>query len=400
MDDSIGRLTSDAKMGEITNTYTFDGNGNRKTYNSTNSTFDNQDKLLTQGSITYTWDALGNRSGKSDGTVYVHDGMGALKSWTKTGNTVSYEQDGLQRRVSRSKNGTVTARYVYDGQYRIVAETVSQSRFIYATQSHSPDLISRNNITYKVVKNHLGSVRHIVNVANGQIIQSIDYDAWGNVVSDSNPGFQPFGFAGGLWDADVNLIHFGFRDYDPNSGTWTSRDPIRLQGGLNVYAYGGNVPVRNFDPSGLYFSSSSNAVWEALSRLARNRQVGWAIEQMARDPSTEFQINEIPYGNCGESPSRTNLPYERDAAGNETIAIDFNLQSANANLVNNFPGRATELWDYDSLVAHELGHAFHFAYGALDGDYMAIEMENAVRQQSPMRKDHAQGGQCRNQCGK
>jgi RHS repeat-associated protein len=236
----------------MTNTYTFDGNGNRKTYNSINSTFDNQDKLLTQGATTYTWDALGNRIGKSDGTVYVHDGMGALKSWTKAGTTISYELDGLQRRVSRSKNGAVTARYVYDGQYRIVAETVSGSRFIYATYSHSPDLILRNGNTYKVVKNHLGSVRHIVNVANGQIIQSIDYDAWGNVVSDSNPGFQPFGFAGGLVDADTGLTHFGFRDYDPSSGTWTSRDPIRLAGGdTNLYAYVGNDPVGRIDPSGL-----------------------------------------------------------------------------------------------------------------------------------------------------
>jgi hypothetical protein len=33
-----------------------------------------------------------------------------------------------------------------------------------------------------------------------QLAQRLDYDAWGNVTTDTNPGFQPFGFAGGLYD--------------------------------------------------------------------------------------------------------------------------------------------------------------------------------------------------------
>jgi RHS repeat-associated protein len=250
--DAIGRLVSDSKSNGVNNTYTFDGNGNRKTYNTIQPTFDNQDKLVSQGAITYTWDGLGNRIGKSDGTTYVHDGMGSLKTWSKGGNTISYEHDGLQRRVSRSRNGTVTARYVYDGQYRIVAETVSGSRFIYATQSHSPDVMLRNGNTYKVVKTHLGSVKMIVNADTGSVEQVMDYDAWGNVVADSNPGFQPFGFAGGIWDAESQLTHFGYRDYDASTGAWTSRDPVRLGGGLNVYAYSLDNPVGRIDPRGLW----------------------------------------------------------------------------------------------------------------------------------------------------
>ena len=32
-----------------------------------------------------------------------------------------------------------------------------------------------------------------------------------------NPGYQPFGFAGGLADA-LGLVRFGARDYDPRAG--------------------------------------------------------------------------------------------------------------------------------------------------------------------------------------
>ena len=58
----------------------------------------------------------------------------------------------------------------------------------------------------------------MVNVATGAIIQRMGYDAFGNVTQDTNPGFQPFGFAGGLYDRDTKLVRFGARDYDPETG--------------------------------------------------------------------------------------------------------------------------------------------------------------------------------------
>jgi len=42
----------------------------------------------------------------------------------------------------------------------------------------------------------------------------------GNVINDTNPGFQPFGFAGGLYDPDTRLTRFGVRDYDAETGRW------------------------------------------------------------------------------------------------------------------------------------------------------------------------------------
>ena len=77
------------------------------------------------------------------------------------------------------------------------------------------------------------------------------YDAWGNVKTDSNPGFQPFGFAGGLYDPATKLVRFGARDYDASIGRWLNKDPIRFEGGLNLYGYAGNDPVNMVDPSGL-----------------------------------------------------------------------------------------------------------------------------------------------------
>jgi YD repeat-containing protein len=46
-------------------------------------------------------------------------------------------------------------------------------------------------------------VRLVVNAETGQVVQRMDYDAFGRVLQDTNPGFQPFGFAGGRYDADT-----------------------------------------------------------------------------------------------------------------------------------------------------------------------------------------------------
>jgi RHS repeat-associated protein len=87
----------------------------------------------------------------------------------------------------------------------------------------------------------------------GQVAQRLEYDAWGQMVVDTNPGFQPFGFAGGLYDPQTGLLRFGARDYDPETGRWTTKDPILFAGGdTNVYAYVGNDPVNRFDPAGLW----------------------------------------------------------------------------------------------------------------------------------------------------
>ena len=53
----------------------------------------------------------------------MHDGLGALTSVTlPSGAVVTYEYDGRQRRVAKRVGGAVVKRWVYDGQYRVVAE--------------------------------------------------------------------------------------------------------------------------------------------------------------------------------------------------------------------------------------------------------------------------------------
>ena len=97
----------------------------------------------------------------------------------------------------------------------------------------------------------MGSPR-VISSATGAVIKTISYDSYGNVIADSNPGFSiPFGFAGGLQDRDTGLVRFGYRDYDPQTGRWTARDPIGFAGGdTNLHGYVLGDPVNFIDPDG------------------------------------------------------------------------------------------------------------------------------------------------------
>jgi uncharacterized protein RhaS with RHS repeats len=75
-----------------------------------------------------------------------------------------------------------------------------------------------DRLTYRLLSDHLGSPRLVLNTGDGTVAQRIDYDEFGRVLTDTNPGFQPFGFAGGLYDRDTGLVRFGARDYDPLTG--------------------------------------------------------------------------------------------------------------------------------------------------------------------------------------
>ncbi|MCP1727345.1 RHS repeat-associated protein [Natronospira proteinivora] len=133
-----------------------------------------------------------------------------------------------------------------DGDGNVIA------RFIYGTRPNVPDYMIRNGERYRLIADHLGSVRLVIHADTGEIVQRLDYDEFGRVLEDTNPGFQPFGFAGGVYDQHTGLVRFGARDYDPKTGRWTAKDPIRFDGdGPNLYGYVLNDPVNWVDWTGL-----------------------------------------------------------------------------------------------------------------------------------------------------
>ena len=261
--DAAGQLTAVSRNGLGVETYAYDASGNRVSATvsgaSVTAAYDAQDRLLTYGTTSFVHTAAGERASRTTGaqtTTYQYDAVGNLTAVSLPGGTsISYVVDGRERRVGKRVNGTLVQGWLYDGKRRPVAELDGAgalvSRFVY-TGGHVPAFMIKGGIAHRIVADQVGSIRLVVNANTGAIAQRIDYDAFGNITSDTNPGFQPFGFAGGLFDGSTGLLRFGARDYDASTGRWTAKDPIGFAGNdTNLYRYVRNDAVNAADPSGL-----------------------------------------------------------------------------------------------------------------------------------------------------
>ncbi|MBI2569487.1 MAG: RHS repeat-associated core domain-containing protein [Candidatus Schekmanbacteria bacterium] len=256
--DLVGRLERVWENGAEIAHYTYDANGNRLSEDPAAAepiaSYDDQDRLVTRLDATYAYSLDGVLAARTDGagtTSYDYDALGNLRSAVlPDGRAIDYVVDGLGRRVGKRVDGVLVAGWLYGSQLRVAAELDGTgnvvSRFV-------PGGVVRGGVTYGIVRDERGSVRLVVDTTSGAVAQRMEYDAWGRVLVDTNPGFQPFGFAGGLYDPDTGFVRFGARDYDPEVGRWTSRDPVYWASGQpNLYEYVGGDPINLTDVTGYY----------------------------------------------------------------------------------------------------------------------------------------------------
>ncbi len=297
--DSTGRLTQVQKNSVVSVNYSYDSNSNRTGGSvgsqPTTATYDDQDRLLTYNTYSFTYNANGDLQSKTNSvtsatTQYSYDVFGNLRQVTlPTGTVIDYEVDALNRRIGKRVNGVLQKRWIYMDQYRIAAEAngagAITKRFVYGSKTNIPDYMIASGVKYRIISDHLGSPRLVVKQSDGTVIQRMDHDEFGRVITDTNPGYLPFGFAGGLYDHQTSLVRFGARDYDPEVGRWTSKDPIRFEGeDTNLFGYVLNDPVNWVDTEGLKPSSgavTANPTWPAGGGIA----VGVAIEVCSPKPA-------------------------------------------------------------------------------------------------------------------
>jgi RHS repeat-associated protein len=203
------------------------------------------------GAVAPTYDANGNLTG--DGTfTYGYDAENRLTSASGAGNTATYAYDGQGRRKLKTVSSATTI-FVTDADNREVLEYDGASGQIlrwYAYGLGSNDVLNQMDVVANTRATFIPDIQ-------GSIIGTLDSSS-GTL---SKRGYLPYGvsasaagtfaYTGQRIDPETNgLYYYRARMYRPTWGRFMQPDPIGYAGGSNLYAYVGNDPLNNTDPSG------------------------------------------------------------------------------------------------------------------------------------------------------
>jgi RHS repeat-associated protein len=260
--DADGQLTSAQSTAEPTESYNYDGNGNRQGPDHATGP-DNQ--VTSDGTYNYAYDHDGNlvlKTAIATGMVTAcsYDYRNRLTDVVETnaaGAVLSdshYTYDVFDRRIAVTVNGQTTYT-VYNGNNAWADYSASgqvQTRYLFGDRAD--EILGRWQHAQGAawyLTDHLGSVRDLVN-AGGQVINRIEYNSFGQVLSETNiANGDRFLYTGREFDAATGLYYYRARYYDPALGRFISQDPLGLNVDINPYRYALNGPTRWTDPMGL-----------------------------------------------------------------------------------------------------------------------------------------------------
>ena len=271
--DALYRLTkeeiTDPILGNGTVSYTYDAVGNRLTMTDSTGTtmysYDANDRLLTEVgptyNCTYTYDNNGNMLSKSDGVTtanYTYDYEDRLVSVQTNGDVTNYQYDMDGIRVRSETNGVVTS-YLVDKKraYAQVLEERNTNGVLIASYVYGDDLISQNRggSLYYYCYDGLGSTRALTD-GTGNATDTYTYDAFGKLAGRTGNTPNSYLFTGEQYDANVKSYYLRARYYCTDMGRFLTMDPLSGTEydprSLHKYAYSYNNPSNYADPSGAF----------------------------------------------------------------------------------------------------------------------------------------------------
>ncbi len=101
-----------------------------------------------------------------------------------------------------------------------------------------------------------GNVTALVKASDGTLAAQYAYGPFGELLRATGPMAKanPFRFSTKYQDDETDLLYYGYRYYDPDTGRWPNRDPLEEQGGVNLYGFVYNNSISAIDTDGRFFA--------------------------------------------------------------------------------------------------------------------------------------------------
>ncbi len=259
--DSRGYLLSDN-----TSTYTYDGNGNIMSANNVyggyvyynySSTY--KDRLDSVSGTTVYYNSNNPYYPSSFGNMtFTYEGR-RLKTITISGKTITnyYDDEGIRYKKEVLENSvTKTTLYYYDN-HKLITEIENGVRrdYIYDSLGNVYGYVLLGT-SYYYIKDSLGII-HGIKDASGQVLATYTYDAYGNIISQSDTTTNHIKYKGYYYDEEIGMYYLLSRFYypywrrflTPDNYTYLDFNDINQ---LNLFAYCNNNPVMYSDEDGSF----------------------------------------------------------------------------------------------------------------------------------------------------
>ena len=154
--------------------------------------------------------------------------------------------------------------------------------------------------------------------SNGTIANSYSYAPFGEVTQRGNIT-NPLQWSSEMFDGELGLVYYNYRHYNPHDGKWTTRDPIGIEGGWNLYRFALNTPVRKSDYLG------NNPIESALPAAAALAACDGPL------PVGDIAATAVMAGACAYAATQP-APWSGDCSVAMHAALQANVELAKSNV--------------------------------------------------------------------
>ena len=398
--DQLSRLISEVRtgVGSYTRTYEYDLSGNVTKVgtgfggaggaNQNFATYDLSNKIssisggsrshnflggITAATVPATYSGGVPSGGALTFSGYSYNVLGKLTSGG--GETVRYTAEGLRGAVKPNSTSPFTV-LIYAGE-RVIGEISSSGAAVAYTWGPT-GIVSKRDLqgTPKSAWYHFGpqgETRYLTDSV-GVVTDSYRYTAYGRQLNITGSSINPYRYGGryGYYtDLNLKVIAAGQRYYAPELYRWLTRDPIKYDGGDNVYAYVKGNPVKFVDPDGLeiYFidklSNEEQKIFKAaISKIESVESGKNFMKKFQGKGSTNVYLYAGEWG-------ASNLQ-----DGTNNFYIDFCVKPKLL-----FEDGVVRKATLPRIIVHELSHALGYNDDGID------KLNNVNAYENPIMKD-------------
>ena len=280
--DRNGNLVGE-RLGEIEAEYRYDGE------NRVIDIYAEHGELIglsgvDRGGVRYGYDVFGRRGErveyvKENGVVlkeesnriYLYEGLGieVVAEFMENEVTGGSGSSSYKQRYSPvAEYGGVNGGVVSRGDFSVTA---------YWSEVRPPRVRKREYYCEDV----LGSTLVITDGRRGTVVERYSYDAFGGAYEGHFRDKNQIGYNGKRYDNGVGVYNYGYREYMPWMGRFTSVDPIR--DGINHYVYCYNDPINLIDFLGLWTPTGKGTA------IAEPGDTLWGLAELITKDGTKWK---------------------------------------------------------------------------------------------------------------